>query len=177
MIYVMGQQNKQWKSLPVKIGYSGDPNKRLKEIQTGNPYRLCIRKTICATQKEERETHRVLREFKTNGEWFIFDDYAVGILDEILRSSTHLDLTKLSLTVEKVMAKKKVKKKAIDEALELEKEKFDSWVDEYTLSQQDRDALSRVYRQMGITSQCQSPYPITPNTPCPPTPPSTSQTS
>lgn len=181
MIYVIGQKNRQWKSLPVKIGYSSNPSKRLKGIQTGNPCPLCIRKLVYGTITEEKKIHTLLHEFKTNGEWFVFNGHAVNILNKILSSQAHLDFVKLALTVEKVIAKKNSSGKVIvpkkkEPDLWVPDLEFESWVadcrvatrirqsnsgyptrraNEYTLSQEDREAISRVYRQMGIRIKTQ----------------------
>lgn len=53
-----------------KIGFSVDPKKRIKVLQTGCPYPLRIYRTIEATMKMEKQLHKQFREYKTNGEWF-----------------------------------------------------------------------------------------------------------
>ena len=65
---------------PVKIGYSKDPEKRLKRLQTGHPNRLEVMKMVkCASEKDGRKLEKTLhwlakRKFqKLNGEWFIIN--------------------------------------------------------------------------------------------------------
>jgi hypothetical protein len=53
-----------------KIGYSLNPEKRLKEIQTCYPYRLIIHKKVVGDLKKEKWFHKVFSRYKTKGEWF-----------------------------------------------------------------------------------------------------------
>lgn len=58
---------------PVKIGYSSsrDPEKRRKELQTGNPYRLRVIGVIPeGTVSREQELHYKFRSASLEGEWF-----------------------------------------------------------------------------------------------------------
>jgi hypothetical protein len=59
----------------IKIGRSKNPEKRLKQLQTGSPNKL---KLIASFKEEgwrESELHEHLREWKvrSNGEWFTYD--------------------------------------------------------------------------------------------------------
>ena len=72
------QQNEKGDNSPVKIGFSKDPDKRLKELQTGNPCRLKL--CLSLPYDDEREAqlmerclHDVgARRFRRlSGEWFI----------------------------------------------------------------------------------------------------------
>ena len=59
---------------PVKIGYSSDPSRRLKELQTGYPTPLALRhqqKFPDAQAKlMEQLIHKTLRHRCSHGEWF-----------------------------------------------------------------------------------------------------------
>ncbi len=60
----------------IKIGYAIDPDKRLKELQTGNPYPLTIVATIecdsmMAAQHMESSLHYRFRKQNVRGEWFM----------------------------------------------------------------------------------------------------------
>ena len=62
---------------PIKIGVSANPESRLKELQTGNPFKLMIIKTVpCLTKNAayalESSLHELTRATnkKMNGEWF-----------------------------------------------------------------------------------------------------------
>lgn len=59
-----------------KIGISMDPNDRLKNIQTSNPYKLALIKTYdCEKSFEvEKIIHTKMDKFNANGEWFKFED-------------------------------------------------------------------------------------------------------
>ena len=59
----------------VKIGYARDPDKRLAELQTGNPKRLKMMFRIPATSKRhaadlESMLHEACAEHRRQGEWF-----------------------------------------------------------------------------------------------------------
>lgn len=53
-----------------KIGFSYSPNKRLKELQTGNPFPLVVFKTVKGDLKMEKTFHLIYRQYRTSGEWF-----------------------------------------------------------------------------------------------------------
>lgn len=55
-----------------KIGFTTNPINRLKQVQTGCPYKLEIILVIKGSIKVERALHRKYKKFKTNGEWFLF---------------------------------------------------------------------------------------------------------
>lgn len=56
----------------VKIGYSKDPEKRLKQLKTGNSNTLYIIKTIPGTTKDEIKYHKLFLAYKVplSREWF-----------------------------------------------------------------------------------------------------------
>ena len=55
----------------VKIGYSNNPEKRIKQIQTGCPFPVTIIRTWQGMgRKEEKLMHRAYSKYKTVGEWF-----------------------------------------------------------------------------------------------------------
>jgi hypothetical protein len=55
----------------VKIGYSKNPDRRLRELQTGSSRTLVIYSRIEGVTKEaEREIHNLCREHRRAGEWF-----------------------------------------------------------------------------------------------------------
>lgn len=62
----------------VKIGYtSGDPAKRLRDLQTGCPTKLDMFGYIPGTQRDERELHDEFSSAHIRGEWFDLDDIDV----------------------------------------------------------------------------------------------------
>ena len=73
----------------VKIGESCDPEKRLRQLQTGNSAKLRLLKTIKfedkrAAQKNEKMLHRHFRDKRIQGEWFLLnadDIYSIYLID------------------------------------------------------------------------------------------------
>lgn len=59
----------------IKIGRSKNPEKRLKQLQTGSPNKLKLIAVFKDKGPEERGLHERLRCFKVrqNGEWFTYD--------------------------------------------------------------------------------------------------------
>lgn len=58
-----------------KIGVSDNPQKRLKQCQTGNPYKLKLERTEVFESRNdalerEKELHNKFKDFNTHGEWF-----------------------------------------------------------------------------------------------------------
>ena len=71
--FIQSDQSKSKK--PVKIGMANDPQKRLEELQTGNPYELSVIATIeFKTRRDaslaESHLHRRLSRMRMRGEWF-----------------------------------------------------------------------------------------------------------
>jgi len=59
----------------LKVGKSDNPEKRLLQLQTGNPRVLTLLRSIkCASQKEgfalENSVHQKLKPYRCRGEWF-----------------------------------------------------------------------------------------------------------
>lgn len=54
-----------------KVGWSLDPERRLRSLQTGNPEPLVLLAKIEGTKKDERRIHKSLRRARLHGlEWF-----------------------------------------------------------------------------------------------------------
>ncbi|MBL4753744.1 MAG: GIY-YIG nuclease family protein [Flavobacteriales bacterium] len=78
-VYFIQQKQKGRKGIqPVKIGYSLDPEARLKNLQTGSPVKLKLCKTIEVETKREAEIverclHRLgsKKHRRLEGEWFL----------------------------------------------------------------------------------------------------------
>lgn len=85
MVYIISDGTR------VKIGWSRDPQKRLKQLQTGNPSILKLIKVYDVLRVKERYLHKNLMLYKTrhNGEWFdISAALIVDILDSLLEHAT-----------------------------------------------------------------------------------------
>ena len=66
----------------IKIGRSKDPNKRLKQLQTGNPNKLRLIASFKGEGWKEKNLHERLEKFRLEGEWFNIN--CVGSIPEDL---------------------------------------------------------------------------------------------
>ena len=57
----------------IKIGRSKHPQKRLKNLQTGNPNTLKIIISLEGLGWREKELHETLKRWRGSGEWFSYD--------------------------------------------------------------------------------------------------------
>ena len=64
----------------IKIGRSKDPQKRLKQLQTGNPSRLKLIASFKGEGWKEKILHENLKKYRLEGEWFSYD--CVGRIPE-----------------------------------------------------------------------------------------------
>lgn len=69
----------------IKVGYSRDPNARLRTLQTSHGEKLTIFATVAGGKDMEAKYHRRWRTRRREGEWFTIGDC---IIDEIKRLST-----------------------------------------------------------------------------------------
>tara|TARA_Y100000034_G_scaffold136985_1_gene218002 strand:- start:8763 stop:9668 length:906 start_codon:yes stop_codon:yes gene_type:complete len=66
----------------VKIGHtSGNVNKRLDQLQTGNPSDLVLLGKIKDFSSQEYSIHKSLSSERLKGEWFIFNDFTKKVLE------------------------------------------------------------------------------------------------
>lgn len=66
----------------VKIGFTaGDPNARLRALQTGCPLKLRLLRAISAPAAAEAEIHDVLRDERGIGEWFRLTPYVERLIE------------------------------------------------------------------------------------------------
>lgn len=65
-VYVIGNEEAKI----CKIGFSANPNKRIKEVQTGCPYLLKILLIFQADKYTETRLHHKYSKYRRNGEWF-----------------------------------------------------------------------------------------------------------
>lgn len=68
----------------IKIGYSGNPEKRLSELKTGAPGKLAIVRTWMAHQTEEGLAHKALAVHRRHLEWF---DVSIAQATEIISTT------------------------------------------------------------------------------------------
>ncbi len=83
---------------PCKIGLSQNPDKRLRQLQTGHPERLYLHHSEPAPEIKvahlEKLIHKTLRPWKRTGEWFALDvETAIAEVQfGIIRWAEHPDL-------------------------------------------------------------------------------------
>jgi hypothetical protein len=58
----------------VKIGYSRNPDGRLKTLSQQAPIKYEILATIPGTMKDERDLHKKFHAKREHGEWFTYDE-------------------------------------------------------------------------------------------------------
>jgi len=61
-----------------KVGISKEPNKRLRQLQTGSPYRLKMILILKEKSYLEKTLHETLRSFRLGnfkGEWFSYEAF------------------------------------------------------------------------------------------------------
>lgn len=66
-----------------KIGKSVDPEKRLKEIKTGNPKCELI---AYGTGKTEKQLHSIFKKYNIGGEWFKLKESQVALICRLLKN-------------------------------------------------------------------------------------------
>jgi hypothetical protein len=66
----------------IKIGFSVNPEKRLKALQTGYPDTLTILLMIPGNESSERIVHKTLETARLKGEWFRPDDFVIEKIKE-----------------------------------------------------------------------------------------------
>ena len=65
----------------VKIGYtSKNPFSRMKDLQTGCPFKMYMLGFLVGNMGQEKELHNVLKEYRREGEWFEYSDYVASII-------------------------------------------------------------------------------------------------
>jgi hypothetical protein len=75
-VYIAKQQSGE----AFKVGVSNDPQRRVNNISTSNPYDVELDMTIPSVVGDEAEQletsiHALLRNYKLSGEWFEMDGY------------------------------------------------------------------------------------------------------
>lgn len=70
-------------SRAVKIGFSQNPRRRLRQLQTANPNRLRMVAAIYSTDAFERLIHRSFASDRRAGEWFDDTEEQVSTIMEL----------------------------------------------------------------------------------------------
>jgi len=71
-----------------KIGYSGNPQRRIYDIASSNPHEIIVLeiKSSLFAYKLEQELHVIMREKCVRGEWYKFDELDVKMIYKFLNS-------------------------------------------------------------------------------------------
>lgn len=73
---------------PIKIGFTADdPQRRLSQLQTGNPSALKLLGAIKGTTARERQFHADLAEWRLQGEWFQSHPTVLSTVEAALSSA------------------------------------------------------------------------------------------
>ena len=67
----------------IKIGYSVEPTKRLKQLQTGSSTRLHLLTVVPGDRSDETVIHTRLRRFRGEGEWFAPEPEVFAVIAEL----------------------------------------------------------------------------------------------
>lgn len=67
----------------IKVGRAVDIPSRMKELQTAAPGRLLLIAAFANAGYLERECHRLLKEQRVYGEWFVFDENVIKMIELI----------------------------------------------------------------------------------------------
>jgi hypothetical protein len=76
MLYLIADRDRT----VAKLGYSKNPDKRLKQLQTGHPRPLVLLATFRGSIADEVRFHQWLSPDRTSGEWFRWSDKIDRIL-------------------------------------------------------------------------------------------------
>jgi hypothetical protein len=83
---------------PVKIGFALDPRRRMRELQTANPFPLALVAYVAGDTTLERELHERLDELRAHGEWFHPSDEIEEEINRLLAERYGERLRKLETT-------------------------------------------------------------------------------
>jgi len=84
----------------IKIGFSLNPNERIKSLQTGSPstHRILLVKE--GTQKDEEGLHKKFKKFRTKGEWFEPNEEILIFIDQEKENKKNEKIVELETKVE-----------------------------------------------------------------------------
>lgn len=66
----------------IKIGFSNNPIRRLREMQTGHPLELKLIGSIPGCEYEEFVIHHRFNHLRLKGEWFTIDDDLMDFIEQ-----------------------------------------------------------------------------------------------
>ena len=105
MIYFIRSYNKH-----IKIGYSNDPEYRIKSLQTGCPTKLHIQATMIGCNKTEMGLHELFAHLRVRGEWFRYTDELKWFIRAIKENPNQINIKTLYMESQKMRITSKSKR-------------------------------------------------------------------
>lgn len=136
MIYIIANAETD----DLKIGYSINPKKRLKELQTGNANELLLMLVFKGTFEDEKKLHEVYKHIRLEGEWFrgkeIMDIYET--LEAISEGNKYVfyDLLSIENKVDSFILRKFIFKYGFKKSVIIKKD-IDIIIEELKLNQKE----------------------------------------
>ena len=87
MIYFITEDNN---TEYVKIGYTNNLSRRLRELQIGNPKKLSVYFVMKGDKQFELELHKTFKDYRGIGEWFNFTVFIGNYIDEVRKEAEQL---------------------------------------------------------------------------------------
>lgn len=94
----------------IKIGYSADPQLRLKELQTGCPAKLHLQATMEGTFQTEKGLHELLGHLRQRGEWFRYTDEIKWFIRAVKENPKELNIKTLYMISQNMRITSKAKR-------------------------------------------------------------------
>lgn len=94
-VYVIASFNIDGSPGPIKVGLSDNPKARLRQLQTGSPFRMELVAVFSFPNREiaravEAAFHQAQKKWKTSGEWFDLKvDVAVFVMCLNIKAMVH----------------------------------------------------------------------------------------
>ena len=102
MIYFITEDNN---TKYVKIGYTNNLSRRLRELQIGNPRKLSVYFVMKGNKQAELELHKAFKDYRGIGEWFNFTVFIGEYINEVRKEAKQLlDVYNTQLTEEARLA-------------------------------------------------------------------------
>jgi hypothetical protein len=144
MIYIIANAETD----DLKIGYSTNPKKRLKELQTGNANELLLMLQFKGTFEDEKKLHETFKHLRLEGEWFkgqeIMNIYET--LEAISKDNKYVyyDLLSFENKTDALILRKFIYKYGFKKSVMIKKE-IDSILEELKISQKEyEESLKRL---------------------------------
>lgn len=85
-VYIVGNRTARM----YKVGIAKDVNARLRQIQTGSPFKLSIISAAeCENPRDiEKRAHALLKDFRVQGEWFHCSQEFLSIASRFIKANS-----------------------------------------------------------------------------------------